>query len=106
MTQKCNISYEENYLLRYNAVYSVQSEPTYRKNIERNHRERWQALFVCFHAGFMSSYSSALKKDTICFSEASVNGIQGVISQKILLFTSNLINGTIPFVCATTGSSS
>jgi hypothetical protein len=52
---------EENYLLRYNAVYSVESKPTFRRNVSP----------LAFTLVYCSAYPTM--KEAICSSETSVH---------------------------------
>jgi hypothetical protein len=63
--------YEEYYLLGYNAVYTVESQPTFRRNISP--LSSGLCLPPAFTLVSWSAYSSTLNLEAICSSETSVN---------------------------------
>jgi hypothetical protein len=69
--------YEEYYLLGYNAVQSVEIQPTFRRNISPSFLgSKYKPSLLCLPPAFMllsfSAYTSNLKKEVICSSETSI----------------------------------
>jgi hypothetical protein len=75
--------YEYYYLPGYSAFYSVESQPTFRRNISPpssrwknkpiKKQTAWKQVANFFHAGFCSGYSSTQKMEAICSSERYVD---------------------------------
>jgi hypothetical protein len=61
---------EELYLLRYEAVWSVESQPTFRRNISPPAELCLPAAFTLV---FCPAYFSTLRMESICYSETSVD---------------------------------
>jgi hypothetical protein len=80
----------------YNAVYSVESQPTFRRNTS--------LLATCFTLVSCLDYSATLNMEATCSSETSVDfhGLHGVISQKMELFITTAMKTSDPTTLMTT----